>query len=568
MPVTPLHGTAPRPLVGERHGLPTLALCCMAAAVAGIWFLTLDARHLLPSDEGRYAEIAREMFSSGDWVTIRYNGLKYFEKPPFHMWMTALAYHAFGVGDWQARLWVAVSGAVGLGVTMLAAQRWFGLRVAAFAGLVLVATPTWNITGHFNSLDMSVSGALACVLAGVLMAQHPLAGAAAQRRWMLFAWGAMGVATLTKGLIGIALPGLVLVLYTLIARDWALWRRLHITLGIVVLLLIAAPWFVLVSLRNPEFPQFFFVQEHWQRYTSTVHHRTGAWWYFIPQLIIGFLPWLGLSWRMVALTREGSRGGGFRPILLLAVWAAAIFVFFSLSGSKLPGYIVPIFPALAILAAVALDKLDARRWNRQLLVAAGLMLLGMLASPLLGRVGFDTTPNALYRAYVPWVAAACALAAAGGLVAYRLSRSGQSLWSVATYALAMFCAITVALLGHEIFGRSSSGVDIAAKMQAVLAPDMPIYSVRMLDHTVPFYLGRTTIMVESPDELDFGTRQEPQKWLPTLDAFVKEWSAPRRALALMSHDTYDVLRSKDVAMTPVAEDARRVVVANFELPKP
>jgi 4-amino-4-deoxy-L-arabinose transferase-like glycosyltransferase len=89
-----------------------------------VWFGTLDARHLLRSDEGRYAEIAREVFSSGDWVTIRYNGLKYFEKPPFHLWMTALAYHAFGVGDWQARLWVAISGVVGMLMTMVAAHRW------------------------------------------------------------------------------------------------------------------------------------------------------------------------------------------------------------------------------------------------------------------------------------------------------------------------------------------------------------------------------------------------------------------------------------------------------------
>jgi 4-amino-4-deoxy-L-arabinose transferase-like glycosyltransferase len=85
------------------------------------WFLPLGMRHLLPSDEGRYAEIAREMLASGDWITIRYNDLKYFEKPPFHMWMTAIAYAAFGIGEWQARLWVALSGAFGLGISMVAA---------------------------------------------------------------------------------------------------------------------------------------------------------------------------------------------------------------------------------------------------------------------------------------------------------------------------------------------------------------------------------------------------------------------------------------------------------------
>src|SRR6516225_5633436 len=147
-----------RELLGRSHrsGASTLTL-----GVACLWFLTLDARHLLPSDEGRYASIAREMLASGDWVTVRYNGLKYFEKPPLQIWMTALAFQAFGIGEWQARLWTAFSGAAGLVVTALAATRWYGMRVGALTALVLLAAPAWNIGGHFNSLDMGLSGALA-----------------------------------------------------------------------------------------------------------------------------------------------------------------------------------------------------------------------------------------------------------------------------------------------------------------------------------------------------------------------------------------------------------------------
>ncbi|MEO6896712.1 MAG: glycosyltransferase family 39 protein, partial [Caldimonas sp.] len=241
--------------------------------IASVWFLTLDARHLLRSDEGRYAEIAREMVATGDWVTIRYNGIKYFEKPPFQMWMTAFAFEAFGIGEWQARLWVALSGAFGLVVMVIAARRWFGPAVAMLSGAVLLAAPGWNLGSHFNSLDMGVSAALTGVLAGVLMAQHPSASSASRRRWMWFAWASMAVAVLTKGLIGIALPGLVLVLYSAIARDLAIWRRIHIASGALVLLAIAAPWFVLISLRNPEFAHFFFIHEHWQRYLSNVHRR-------------------------------------------------------------------------------------------------------------------------------------------------------------------------------------------------------------------------------------------------------------------------------------------------------
>ncbi|HEY2187980.1 MAG TPA: glycosyltransferase family 39 protein, partial [Caldimonas sp.] len=390
-----------------------MLFAALAAIVACAWFLTLDARHLLPADEGRYAEIAREMLASGDWVTIRYNGVKYFEKPPFQIWMTALAFKAFGIGEWQARLWTALCGAAGLIVTATAAARWYGRRVGMLTGLVLLAAPAWNIGGHFNSLDMGLSAALAFVLAGFLIAQHPAASGITRRNWMLVAWAAMGIAILTKGLIGLVLPGLILVVYSVAARDGSVWRRLHLGVGLLVMLAIATPWFVLVSRRNPEFLDFFFIHEHLQRYLSPIHHREGSWWYFLPQLVLGFLPWLGLSWSMAKGVRSEPAHEGFRPALLLGVWAASILVFFSFSSSKLPGYVLPLYPALAILAACALDRLDRRQWRRHVLAALLLMVIGCIATPFVARQGTIGTPNALYREFALWLAAALALGLVG-----------------------------------------------------------------------------------------------------------------------------------------------------------
>jgi 4-amino-4-deoxy-L-arabinose transferase-like glycosyltransferase len=532
-----------------------------------VWFGTLDARHLLRSDEGRYAEIAREVFSSGDWVTIRYNGLKYFEKPPFHLWMTALAYHAFGVGDWQARLWVAISGVVGMLMTMVAAHRWYGLRVAALSGLILLATPAWNLAGHFNSLDMSVSAALTCVMAAVLMAQHPAAAARSRHAWMCFAWAAMGVAILTKGLIGIVLPCLALLFYSAVSKNWRVWRRLHAVSGSSWMLAVTLPWFILVSLRNPEFVHFFFVHEHWQRYTSTVHERAAPFWFFAPQLLIGFLPWLGLSKRIALVVREDHNETAFHPAMFMAAWASTIFVFFSLSGSKLPGYIIPIYPALSAIAAVALDQIDTKGWRRLVLVMLSLCALGLFLGPyFVSRLDSTYTPNDLYRQYAHWVAAAFAIGICGFALALRWSRRPDAMKSIVAASLTWFIATSVALVGHEALGRSSSGVDLATSMRGVLTPEMPLYSVRLLDHTLPFYLHRTTILVESPDELEFGTTQEPQKWIPTHRQFVEAWSSGPHALAVMSHPTYAQLQHDHVAMSLVAQDYRRVVVANFQIP--
>ena len=549
-------------------------LLLMLGLVVLTWFGTLDARHLLRSDEGRYAEIAREMAASGDWVTIRYHGLKYFEKPPLHLWMTAFAYKLFGVGDWQSRWWVAATGAIGIGLTALAAQRWFG--AGWLAALVLLAAPTWNIGSHFNSLDMGVSGALAGVLAALLVAQHPGHSAPTQRRWMWAAWAAMAVAVLTKGLIGLVLPGLALVAYTLLARDWALWRRLHLVSGTLVFLAITAPWFVLVSQRNPEFLQFFFIHEHWQRYTSSVHQRGAPVWYFVPQWLAGFAPWLGLlpaMWRALraespaqpAQRPQMHAASRFRPLLFCAVWAVAIFAFFSASGSKLPGYILPVFPALAFIAAAALQQLDGPAWRRQLWFMLVLFGTLLLASPLVGRSGASAGDQAL-RDYGVWLSAGFALAVAAVAGALWLQRRGPLLPSIALAACGVFGGTTLGLLGHQTLGGPASGAALVPAIQAVLKPDMPIYAVKLLDHTLPYYLRRTVVMVEEPDELAFGTQQEPQKWLPSVAAFLAVWTPGPPALALMTPAAFAELQAQRVPMNVVAQDRRRVVVANFALP--
>jgi 4-amino-4-deoxy-L-arabinose transferase-like glycosyltransferase len=536
-----------------------------------IWFLTLDARHLLRSDEGRYAQIAYEMFASGDWVTIRYQGLKYFEKPPFHLWMTSLAYSAFGVGEWQARLWVACSGAIGIGITALATKHWFGPRAGGLAALALLAAPTWNIGSHFNSLDMGVSAALACVLCALLIAQHPNNSARQQRLWMWAAWAAMAVAVLSKGLIGILLPGIALVLYTLLTRDWALWTRLCLVSGALLFLLITVPWFWLVQQRNPEFAQFFFIHEHWQRYTSTVHSRSAPAWYFVPQLLAGLLPWLGLVPGLFGLVRgetthQSQRS--FRPLLFCTVWAAGIFVFFSLSGSKLPGYILPMFPALAVLVGVVLNGMDARAFGRQVLGLLLLAVLALLASPLVGRAD----PNPDVGRYGLWISAACAVAVLGLCAALlvikkSVNKKTGTTAAIGAYAFTVFAATTVGLLGHEVLGRKASGVDLVPAIQQQLTPEMTLYSVRLLDHTLPFYLRHRVVMVEETDELAFGTQQEPQKWLPKLATFETAWTSGPRAMAVMTPATFAQLQNQQLPMTLVAQDARRVVVANFQGPE-
>ena len=186
--------------------------------------------------------------------------------------------------------------------------------------------------------------------------------------------------------------------------------------------------------------------------------------------------------------------------------------------------------------------------------------------PLLGRASGEGATAASLKAYQPWLMAAFGVAAAAALAGLWLLRRGRERASRVAYAVLVYLGTTVGMVGHETMGRGMSGVDLVPAIRAQLGPDTPLYGVRMLDHTLPFYLGRTLVMVESADELEFGTRQEPHKWLPTLAAFGERWRPGPKALALMSRDTYETLRAEGLPMAVVAEDARRIVVSNVPPP--
>jgi 4-amino-4-deoxy-L-arabinose transferase-like glycosyltransferase len=264
----------------------------LAAVFLAVWFGNLDYRKLIRPDEGRYAEISREMAVTGDWITPRLNGIKYFEKPPLQYWATAAAYRTFGEHEWTARLWSAITGFLGILLVLFAGRSLFGIATGFYASLILASSAGYVATAHFNALDMGLAFFLTATLLAYLLAQRPEATPLANRLWTLAAWAAAALAVLSKGLIGIVVPAAVLAIYVVLQRDFARLRGLHWGMGITVFLLIAAPWFVLVQLANPEFARFFFVHEHFERFLTTVHRRVEPWWIFFPILAIGMVPWL------------------------------------------------------------------------------------------------------------------------------------------------------------------------------------------------------------------------------------------------------------------------------------
>ncbi len=543
-----------------RHQARAWTLLLLTCGIA--WFALLGLRPLYNPDEGRYAQIPAEMLASGDWTVPHLNGGVYLEKPPLQYWATAASLRLFGHNEWAARFVTAASAAGALVFVFLVGRRLWsatrGLAAAAMTASMLL----YVFMGQLMTLDMSLSCWLTAAIAAFCLAQADRdTDPARSRRWMLACWAAMGLATLTKGLIGIVLPGAVLVLYTLLQRDWNAWRHLNLLRGLALYLAIVLPWFILVERAHPGAFDFLIIREHFQRYLTKMHDRYQPWWYFLMILAIGSLPWLPQSWRaLLGGWRASVPAGRFDGARVLWVSAAFTLLFFSLSDSKLAPYIVPVLAPLALLGAR-----DDARGVADLRLAAGLQLLLALAIavalPLYWRrtVGADATWTR--ATLTPWVVGMAALMAAGG--GYALASVGRSVGTARRALAAAGFAGPLLLLaggGTAIAGRYSARPLL--ERAGTLDAGAPIYTVETFDWTLPFYTGRVVIPVVYRGELDYGLKSSPaEAGIATVPEFEARWSAAASGYALLPHATAARLARDGLPMRELAHDFDNVFVS-------
>lgn len=537
------------------------AVWLLIIVAALVWFCNLDYRKLVRPDEGRYAEIPREMVASGDWLTPRLNDLKYFEKPALQYWATAAAYEAFGQAHWTARLWPALTGFLGILFTAFVGMKLWGRQAGIYAGLVLGSSVLWVGIGHINTLDMGLSFFLSAGVLSLALAQRsqwPLS----QRNWMLVAWVSLGLAILSKGLIGAVLPAAAFFVYSVLNLDWAAWKRLHILKGVLALLIVTAPWFIWVSIVNPEFFNFFFIHEHWDRFLKSEHKRLGVWYYFVPILLGGILPWMFMMLGSLATAWQREPVEGFQTRRYLLVWCVLVFVFFSVSKSKLPSYILPIFPALALLIGERMTRMSGKAlaWCMVPMALAGAALAAW--SPYVVRLASDEVPAILYEKYVPWILACGLVFFIGSAMAAWWARSGRETAAIVLLSITGLVGIQLGISGHDSLAPASGAFYIAPKIQPYLKPGLPFYSIGMYEQTLPFYIKRPVTLVEIRDEMAFGIDQEPQKWVKDYVEFSKRWMQPdhQGALAIMNPTTLNYFDQHKLPYEIIARDTRRIVV--------
>ncbi len=356
--------------------LATLYLCC---------FHNLGALGFVGPDEPRYAWIARDMAESGDWVTPRLYGQPWFEKPVLYYWSAALSFRLFGVSEAAARLPSALSALLATLSTAWLAWKLYGAETARWLLLLMPTTVGMISFSHAAATDMPFSGMLtiamifAAVIVGLSRDQYSPILPGTPWLALLFFGFFLGLAVLAKGPAAIILSGSAVLLWAAFTKRWRdAFRCLH-PVAIASFCLTALPWYILCSNRNPDFFRIFIIEHNFKRFLTPEFQHIQPFWYYLPIVLLAAFPWsiLLLSGvpRLIRLTRDSASKES--STLFFVCWALFTILFFSISKSKLPGYILPALPAIAILLARHFSQLlgQNKPSSRWIFTASGIAFL-------------------------------------------------------------------------------------------------------------------------------------------------------------------------------------------------
>jgi len=507
-------------------------LLLLAFCLGGLFFSFLGNRPLAAPDEGRYVEIPREMVESGDYITPRLNGLKYFEKPPLIYWIETIPLRFFGMHEWAMRLPLAILALLGCLLTYFFTQRFYDGRTGLWASGILGTSVLYNVLGRLLTLDMGFSVFLTGTLFAFLTATEEKD---ACKRWWWMALTAVfaACAVLSKGLIGIVLPGMIIFFWLLLTNNWRLLHHLFLPSAFTVFITIAGPWHVLVALKNPGFFDFYFIHEHFDRYLTTVHRRHQPLWFFIPVVLLGTLPWASLLPKSLMVSRKNPREFFF------LLWAVVPFVFFSISNSKLIPYILPVFPALAVLMA---HRIETGLTNKESFKAE-IFGFSVLCFILIGGLTFallELEPDLKIVLNGHLIALYSLLGGSAALIPILRLWRGPF---VALFEMLItgVLILMILIMAAPLVPRLSIK-PLAEKFLAHMPKETEVFTYITYYQDLPPYLGRTVKVVEWHGELAFGAAAEPhQTQIVSYKDFEQSWTTQKSVCVFTRQDRYDGL---------------------------
>lgn len=530
-----------------------------AAAIVAIHVVGASHFALNEPDEGRYAEIAREMVESGDWVTPRLNYVKYFEKPPLVYWATALAFVGLGETEFAARVPSLLTGLLAVALAVWLAARMFGAATAVLALPIVATAPLFGILTQVLTLDMALTGLMTVAMTSVWFAYSSTMHA---RAWYCLAYVATGLGTLVKGPVAAVLVGGATLPFLVVQGGWLAVRPALEWRGMLLALLVALPWYALVAWRNPEFLHFFIVDQHIARYLWTTEHGEPIW-FFLPVLPLALLPWTLLPVLNPSILWAARDPRTWSPATrFLALWAAVVVVFFSLSTSKLLTYVLPAMPPLAILLARLIvwsmahgHRVAVSRLAFGLLVAAPIVSLCAMVLPLL-------LTHWRMQVIPPFLYAAGATLFVVGVTMRRLCAMRRPYVALAALSAGWLALFAVAIAGRGL-ANEYRGVALAAR--TLMQSEDRLVLHRSMVQSIGFYTRRRVILARGIGELKFGSQQgDHRAWFwPTDDDLRREWAAPGRMFLVIGRRDLDLLGPRlDPPPMIVAAKDKKVLVRN------
>lgn len=505
--------------MSERSFVPTATapwrrdVLLLVLVLGSLYLFALGRLPLANPDEGRYAQIPREMLAAGDWITPTLNWVPYFEKPPLVYWAVGASITLFGPGEFAVRLVPALFALAGTLITYGVGRRIFGRVAGVGAAFVLGTALLYFGLARVLLLDMALTVLIGASLGCFILAvREPApatdASAGQRRRWLFYGvYAAAALATLAKGLIGFLIPGAVMACWLLLFNQWHRLRPFYLPSGLLVFLAIAAPWHVLAAQRNPEWAEFYFIHEHWRRFTSSEHLRAEPWYFYIVWLPALFFPW---SVFLIQSVREAVAGGWSRRQLnadawFFVVWFAFVLLFFTKSQSKLLTYIFPAFPALAVLVGAWL----ARRWAeghaggmrvglRVFSFFAGLFAIALVVAVFKPGIIRDAAQASQLR---PYAIAMAVILLLGGVVAPAAARARGVVPAVAIMVATMFGFLLTLTLAAPGFQRAATK-ELALVARAKVKPGDRVFHYWAFFHDFVYYSQIPVGLVNYTDELE------------------------------------------------------------------
>ena len=520
-------------------------------AVFYLYLAHLGAYHLMDPDEGRYHEIPREMLMTGDFITPHLNGVEYFEKPVLQYWATVVIMKIFGVTEFAGRIFPALSAIGCVGLTFALGSMMFSRRTGFLAAAVLATSCLNLIVASINILDM----ALTFFMTGCMVSFYAFEKTA-KKKYLLLFYIAMGLGVLTKGLVAIILPLGILFWYAMLTRRPRLFLQLFYLPGILAFLIVTVPWFYLVCQANPDFFYFFFVREHFLRFTTKMHDRFQPWWFFIPFVFIGMLPWTGFLFSLFSkkgiIRKTVSERSRF-DIIYLLVWFFVIFVFYSISDSKLVPYIMPCWMPMAVLIAASIERFEQE--NSWLCHSFSINCVLCLAF-VFALVGYVFMSN--YLTIDEFIAEGGMLTAAlfiGTLAAIIVWRKTRDFCAAAAVLCIMGFFFGLGL--HDVqkqIHNNQSAYYVSQRINELNPQDSLIVNYGEFYHGTVYYTDQRVALADFKGELEFGlSHPSGEGWYYTGEELNDLWNGPKRIIIVVKD------RYKDKCLSILTTPAKQTI---------